>query len=95
MWVKVAEQFNGLAQLQTADTQNCALIQTKINEIIDKIYEKDSILKADSSNSRLRILDWIRQVVYSNEQKISLIIGRAPKFRTIPIESTYWFYVNY
>ena len=40
MWVKVVEQFNGLAKIQTPDIQNNALIQTKMDEIIDKFMKK-------------------------------------------------------
>ena len=40
MWVKVAQQFNGLAKIQTPNIQNCALIQTKMEEIIDKFMKK-------------------------------------------------------
>ena len=36
----------------------CALIETKMNEIIDKINQTNSTLEADPLHSELRILDW-------------------------------------
>jgi hypothetical protein len=46
----------------------CALIESKMNEIIDKINQTDSILKADNLHSELRILDWILYQVCINEK---------------------------
>jgi hypothetical protein len=46
----------------------CALIESKMNEIIDKINQTDSILKADKLHSELRILDWILYQVCINEK---------------------------
>jgi len=37
----------------------CALIESKMNGIIDKINETNSIIEADPLHSELRILDWI------------------------------------
>lgn len=51
------------------DVNICAHIETKINGLIDKINEKDSILEADPLDSEVRILDWILYVVCSNEIK--------------------------
>ena len=45
----------------------CALIETRINQIIDEINSKDSILEADRLDSEVRILDWISYIVGSNE----------------------------
>ena len=53
--------------MKNPDIQICALIETKMNEIIDKINEKDSMLKTDPLDSELRILDWILYVVCSHE----------------------------
>jgi hypothetical protein len=49
----------------------CALIETKMNKIIDKINEIDSAIQADPLHSELRILDWILYQVCSNEIKKS------------------------
>jgi hypothetical protein len=35
----------------------CSVIETRMNEIIDKINKKDCIFEADPLNSELRILD--------------------------------------
>jgi hypothetical protein len=47
----------------------CEVIETRMNEIIDKINEKDSIIEADLLDSEVRILDWILYIVCSNEIK--------------------------
>jgi hypothetical protein len=38
-----------------------------MNEIIDEINKKNSILEADPLDSEVRILDWILYMVCSNE----------------------------
>lgn len=53
--------------MKDPDTNICALIETKMNNIIDKINEKDSIIEADPLDLELRILDWILYVVCGNE----------------------------
>jgi hypothetical protein len=35
------------------------IIESKMNEIIDKINQMDSAIEADPLHSELRILDWI------------------------------------
>jgi hypothetical protein len=44
----------------------CALIESRMNNLIDKINETDSIIEADPLDSELRILDWILYIVCSN-----------------------------
>jgi len=56
-----------LENMKNPDTNICALIETKMNKIIDEINKKDSILEADPLDSELRILDWILYTVCSNE----------------------------
>ena len=46
----------------------CALIETKMNKIIDKINEIDSAIQADPLHSELRILDWILYQVCIDEK---------------------------
>jgi hypothetical protein len=48
-----------LEHLKDPNVQICALIGSKMNEIIDIINQTDSILEADKLHSELRILDWI------------------------------------
>ena len=57
-----------LENMKNPDIQICALIETKMNEIIDKINEKDSIIEADPLDSELRILDWILYQVCVNQK---------------------------
>lgn len=45
----------------------CELIETKMNELILKINESDSIIESDKLHSELRILNWILYQVNSNE----------------------------
>ena len=47
----------------------CALIETKINGLIDEINEKDSIIESDPLDSEVRILDWILYIVCSDKLK--------------------------
>jgi len=45
------------------------LTENTINELIDEINKKDSIIETDPLDSELRILDWILYIVCSNEIK--------------------------
>ena len=58
-----------LEEMKKPDINICALIETKMNELIDEINKKDSIIEADPLDSELRILDWILYQVCSNEIK--------------------------
>ena len=58
-----------LEQMKNSDTNICAVIECKINEIIDEINKKHSIIEQDPLDSELRILDWIFYQVCSNEIK--------------------------
>jgi len=58
-----------LDNMKNTDTDICSIIETRMNEIIDKINEKDSIIEADLLDSEVRILDWILYIVCSNEIK--------------------------
>ena len=58
-----------LEEMKKPDINICALIETRMNELIDKINKKDSIIEQDPLDSELRILDWILYVVCSNEIK--------------------------
>jgi hypothetical protein len=46
----------------------CALIESRMNNIINKINEMDSIIESDPLDSELRTLDYILYVVCSNEK---------------------------
>ena len=56
-----------LENMKKSDTNICALIETKINGLIDEISKKDSIIESDPLDSEVRILDWILYIVCSNE----------------------------
>jgi hypothetical protein len=47
----------------------CEVIETRMNEIINKIDQTDSIFEADPLDTELRILDSILYIVCSNEIK--------------------------
>jgi len=47
----------------------CEVIESKMNQIIDKINKIDSIFEADPLDSELRILDWIFFQVCKDQQK--------------------------
>ena len=55
-----------LENMKNPDISICALIETKINGLIDEINKKDSIIEADPLDSEIRILDWILYVVCSH-----------------------------
>lgn len=48
-----------LEQMQNPDTFICTVIESKMNEIIDEMNKKDSIIERDPLDCELRILDWI------------------------------------
>ena len=48
-----------LENMKNPNIQICAVIEFKMNEIIDAIKEKHCILEQDPLDSELRILDWI------------------------------------
>ena len=45
--------------MKNSDTDICSVIETRMNEIIDKINKIDSIFEANPLHTELRILDWI------------------------------------
>jgi len=55
--------------MKNPDIFICETIESKMNEIIDKINETDSAIEADPLHSELRILDWIFYQVCINEIK--------------------------
>lgn len=58
-----------LENMKNPDIQICNLIESKVNEIIDKVNKMDSAIEADPLHSELRILDWILYQVCRNEIK--------------------------
>lgn len=56
-----------LEKMKDPSINICALIESRMNNIIDKINEMDSIIESDPLDSELRILDYILYVVCSNE----------------------------
>jgi len=62
-----------LEDMNNPDIFICEIIESKMNEIIDKINQMDSAIEADPLHSELRILDWILYQVCSNEIKRILL----------------------
>jgi hypothetical protein len=58
-----------LENMKNPDIQICAVIESRINEIIDDINKKHSIIEQDPLDSELRMLDWILYQVCSNKIK--------------------------
>src|SRR5215510_13814488 len=58
-----------LEEMKKPDIFICEVIETRMNQIIDEINKKDSILEQDPLDSEVRILDWILYIVCSNEIK--------------------------
>ena len=58
-----------LENMKNPDTNICDTIESKMNEIIDKINKTNSSLEADPLHSELMILDWILYQACSNEIK--------------------------
>jgi hypothetical protein len=58
-----------LDNMKNPDIQICAVIESKMNEIILKINQTHEIFEADKLHSELRILDWIFYQVCSKEIK--------------------------
>jgi hypothetical protein len=57
-----------LENMKNPNIYICALIESKMNEIIETINQTDSTLEADPLHSELRILDWILYQVCINEK---------------------------
>lgn len=55
--------------MKNPDIFICEVIESKMNEIIDKINKTDSIFESDPLDSELRILDWILYQICSNKIK--------------------------
>jgi len=58
-----------LGNVKNLEINICAVIESKMNEIVDEINKKHSIMEQDPLDSELRILDWIFYIVCSNEIK--------------------------
>jgi hypothetical protein len=56
--------------MKDPNIQICEIIESKMNQIINKINETDSIIEADPMHSELRILDWIFYHFCSSQNKI-------------------------
>jgi hypothetical protein len=55
--------------MKNQSTPICEIIETRMNEIIDKMNKTDYIFGADPLDNELRILDWILYQVCSNKLK--------------------------
>lgn len=57
-----------LENMNNSDINICAVIESKMNEIINEINKKHTIIEQDPLGSELRILDWILFQVCSNKR---------------------------
>jgi hypothetical protein len=57
-----------LENMKNPNVYICALIESKMNEIILAINKTYSILEADKLHNELRILDWILYQICVNEK---------------------------
>ena len=55
--------------MKDPDIPICDVIESKKNEILDKIKHIDIAIEADPLHSDLRILDWILYKVCKDQQK--------------------------
>jgi hypothetical protein len=55
-----------LDKMKNPDIFICEVIETRMNEIIDKLNQLDEAIEADPLHSELRILDWILYQVCKN-----------------------------
>jgi hypothetical protein len=58
-----------LDNMKNQNAPICEMIETKMNEVIDKINKTQTTLEADPLDSELRILDWIFYQVCKDQQK--------------------------
>ena len=58
-----------LDNMKKPDIFICEIIESKMNEIIDKINKTHDFFEADPLHSELQILDWIFYQVCSNQIK--------------------------
>ena len=48
-----------LENMNNDGTDICKIIESKMNEIVEEMNKKDSIIEKDPLDNELRILDWI------------------------------------
>jgi len=59
-----------LKNMKNPNIEICSLLEARINETIQEINKKNSIVEADPLDSELRILDWIfYQVCFSMQNE--------------------------
>jgi hypothetical protein len=56
-----------LENMKNSEINICAVIESKMNEIIEEINKKHTIIEQNPLDSELRILDWIFYQVCSNK----------------------------
>ena len=57
-----------LENMKNPNVQICVLIESKMNEIMERVNQTYSIIEADKLHSELRILGWILYQVCVNEK---------------------------
>ncbi len=55
--------------MKNLNVEICSLIESRMNETIQEIKQKDSIFESDILDGELRILDWIFYQVCKDQQK--------------------------
>jgi hypothetical protein len=59
-----------LHNMKNPEVEICSLLEARMNQTIQEINKKDSIIESDPLDSELRILDWIfYQVCFSMQNK--------------------------
>ena len=56
--------------MKNPNSSICQIIENRIQETMNKINKKNSIIEKDPLDSELRILDWIFYQVCSRQEKI-------------------------
>jgi len=57
-----------LENMKNPNVEICSVIESRMNETIQEINKKNSIIEADPLDSELRILDWILYQVCKGQQ---------------------------
>jgi uncharacterized protein YicC (UPF0701 family) len=65
-----------LENMKNPDVEICSLIESRMNETIQKINKTDSIFDSDKLHSELRILDWIFYQVSLDNNRSTKIFSK-------------------
>jgi hypothetical protein len=59
-----------LGNIRHPKSEICHIIEIRMNDLISKIQESDSIIESDKLHSELRILNWILYQVSSSKENV-------------------------